>query len=245
MNRKEKKKEKERYFFEEFAKICPLEIISFESKDPPEPDILCQLNDGSSLAFELVEAVDNKIPHKDQLTEKSEVLWKEYYNSKLSREERKRFDAVFSGCSLSLSLTNHATEKVIEKAIPLLFKRYKNRCRDQLGLIHYEQDGLPEGCERIRIEPQEAKPTFRCSRASHISSDFIIECLKSKFGKTYETNHSIHLLVYNDHHPFFLIQSEINIYIEQNIDSSQFERIWFFDRRSGKKEEIVYVFPQI
>jgi hypothetical protein len=243
MNRKEEQKEREMYIFGEFVKICPLEIISFESKDPPEPDILCQLNNGSSLAFELVEAVDNKIPHKDHVTEKSEELWNEYYNYKLSQKERDRFDAVFSGCSLSLSLTDHATEKVIEKAIPLLFKRYKNSCRDQLGLIHHEQAGLPKGCERIRIEPQEAKPTFRCSRASHISSNFIIERLKSKFGKTYETNHSIHLLVYNDHHPFFLIQSEIKIYIEQNINSSQFERIWFFDRRSGKKEEIVYVFP--
>jgi len=243
MNRTEEQKDREKYIFGEFVEVCPLEIVSFESKDPPEPDILCQLHDGNELAFELVEAVDNKIPHKDHVTEKSEALWNEYYNSKLSQKERDRYDAVFSGCSLSLSLTNHVTEKAIEKAIPLLFEKYKNSCRDQLGLIHHEQVGLPKGCERIRIEPQEAKPTFRCSRASHISSDFIIECLKSKFGKIYETKHSIHLLVFNDHHPFFLMQSDIKNYIEENISSSPFDKIWFFDQCSGKMKEIVYVFP--
>ena len=242
MNRKEKKKEKERYFFEEFAKICPLEIISFESKDPPEPDILCQLNDGSSLAFELVEAVDNKIPHKDRVIEKSEALWNEYYNSKLSREERERFDAVFSGCSLTLDLSTKATEEDIKKAIPQIFKKYKNSCRDTLRLIQRINNDLPKGCESIRIEPQEAKPIFRCSRGSLISSS-CIKALGDKFGKTYETNHSIHLLVYNDHHPFFSVQSEIETYIEHNIESSPFEKIWFFDRRSGTDEKIVYAFP--
>lgn len=241
--KQEQKKIRESYIFKEYAKICPLEIVSFDSKDPPEPDIVCELKNGDNLAFELVEAVDNKIPHKDSVIEKAETLWSEYYNSNLSEEESKRFDAVFTGCSLSLALTDHASEKVIKKAIPLLFKKYKNSSRDQLGLIHHAQDGLPEGCERIRIEPQEAKPIFRCSRASHISSDFVIKAVREKFGKTYETNHSIHLLVFNDHHslgPDCIWLDKTKKYVQQNLPDSPFKRVWVFDKCSSK---IAYVFP--
>ena len=242
MNQQYRQKEIERCVFKEFVKVCPLKIVSFESKGPPEPDILCQLNGGSSLAFELVEAVDNKIPHKDIVIEKAETLWSEYYNSKLSEEERERFDAVFSGCSLSLALTDHASEKVIEKAVPLLFRKYINSCRDQLGLIHHEQDGLPEGCERIRIEPKEAKPIFRCSRASHISSSLVIKALESKFEKSYITDYSIHLLIHNGHHALFMNQSGTKTYIKKNIGSSPFDKIWIFDYLRNK---IDFVFPSV
>lgn len=241
-DKQEQRKSREKCIFKKFAEICPLDIKSFESKDPPEPDILCELKNGENLAFELVEAVDNKIPQKDIVIEKAEKLWTEYYNSKLSKEERERFDAVFSGCALSLALTDHASEKVIEKAVPLLLKKYQNSCRDQLGLIHHEQDGLPEGCERIRIEPKEAKPIFRCSRASHISSSLVIKAIKSKFEKSYETKHSIHLLIHNDHHSLFMNQSDTKTYIKKKFDSSPFYKIWIFDYLQNK---IDFVFPSV
>jgi hypothetical protein len=244
MNRNQEQKDREKYIFGEFAKVCPLEIASFESKDPPEPDILCQLKDNRRLGFELVEAVDNKIPHKDSVIEKAKELWEEYKNNKLPKDENERFEHIFSGCSLTLSLSDQATGKMIKEAIPLIFAKYKNSCRSTLGLIKRVESDLPEGCESIRIEPRDAKPIFRCSSGSLISSA-CIKALRDKFGKTYVTDYSIHLLVYNDHHPFFLIQSDIKTYIEENIDSSPFKRIWFFDRRSGKMEKIVYAFPEI
>ena len=39
MNDKKEQKKTEKYIFDEFVKVCPLEIVSFESKDPSEPDI--------------------------------------------------------------------------------------------------------------------------------------------------------------------------------------------------------------
>jgi hypothetical protein len=243
-NKENQKKKVQNQIFKEFTKKCPLKIASFESKEPPEPDILCQLSNGSTLAFELTEAVDNKIPHKDSVIEKAEEFWQEYKNNRLPKNEKERFEHIFSGCSLTLSLSDQATKRMIKKAIPLIFEKYKNSCRSTLGLIKRVGSNLPEGCESIRIEPRDAEPIFRCSSGSLISSS-CIKALRDKFGKIYKTNHSIHLLVYNDHHPFFLVQSEIKTYIEQNIDSSPFEKIWFFDRRSGKTEKILYAFPEI
>ena len=43
-----------------FAKVCPLKIKidSIENRDPPEPDILCERENGQKVALELVEVID-------------------------------------------------------------------------------------------------------------------------------------------------------------------------------------------
>lgn len=249
MNRKDKQKaERERCIFREFAKVCSLEINeeSIKSGDDKkrEPDILCQLKDGSGLAFELTEAVDNRISHKDNVVKKAEEFREEYKNNKLLKAERERFECVFRGCSLTLSLRDRATEHTVEKAIPKIFEKYKNSCRSDLGLIKREESGLPNGCESIIIEPQDAREAiFRCSTGSLISPA-CIGALDNKFRKTYKPVPPIHLLVYSDHHPFFAIESDIKAYIEENNNRSRFKNIWFFERRSGKQEggRIEYVF---
>src|SRR5262245_20259508 len=50
----------EMFVFREFAKACPLPLLidTAESRNPPEPDILCDLSTGGKVAFELVEADD-------------------------------------------------------------------------------------------------------------------------------------------------------------------------------------------
>lgn len=48
--------------FREFAAVCPLQIEagSIEKRDPPEADILCRIADGTAVAFEMVELVDQR-----------------------------------------------------------------------------------------------------------------------------------------------------------------------------------------
>lgn len=46
--------------FRRFAEVCPSPLLlnTVEQPLPPAPDLLCQLQDGSSLAFELTQAED-------------------------------------------------------------------------------------------------------------------------------------------------------------------------------------------
>jgi len=52
--------ERELAVFRDFVVVCPLGIDkgSIEKRDPPEADTLCRIADGSALAFEMVELVD-------------------------------------------------------------------------------------------------------------------------------------------------------------------------------------------
>ena len=57
---------KEIEIFGKFAKICPFQISSYEKRDPakeypPKPDIFCKLDNGTSIAFELVEDINNSL----------------------------------------------------------------------------------------------------------------------------------------------------------------------------------------
>ena len=254
MNRKdEQKKKEERHIFKEFAKFCSsLEINeeSIKSGDEikREPDILCQLKDGSHLAFELTKAVDNKVPHRMDCAQKAEEFWDEYKNNILPKHEKERFDRIFSGCSITLNLNKQATLPKIKKAIKHIFKKYENTYRCNLGLIQRVESDLPNCYESIKIEPKDGEPEFRCSRAMSVSTTLVKDRIKNKRERTYETSCPIHLLIYSSHHSFgpdgFWNQQDTKTYIEENIGSSMFERIWIFDRRSGKAEKIVYAFPE-
>jgi hypothetical protein len=55
LNTEEQKAGWERHFFEEFARRLNLSVRSIESRRPPEPDVLCTLDDQTKRAFELAE----------------------------------------------------------------------------------------------------------------------------------------------------------------------------------------------
>jgi len=250
MNRHDVQKEDELFVFKEFIKVCPLGINgkSIKSGDEAkkEPDIMCILNDGSNLSFELTAAVDKKVPHKMDIAKKAEEYWENYKNNKIPKDEKERFERIFSGCSITLNLKENATNNIAEKAIKNIFERYKNSCRNQLGIMHTERQDLPKDCESIKIEPKDGEPEFRCSRTINRSPMFIFDKILKKFKKQYDQSYPIHLLIYSDRHSLgpdgFWNQTDTKSYIEENIGNSPFERIWIFD---WHKMKIEYVFPGI
>ena len=232
------KKEKEKYIFGEFKKVSPLDIESFENRKSPEPDILCGLKNGEKLAFEMGSATDEKSPHNEDIIKKAKQFLDEYMKQ-LDESEKVHFESVFD-YTLTLSLNDQATKNNINKAILKIFQKYKNYRRDLRGQIYHEQDNLPKGIKIIRIEQEKSKSPIRISSALFISSNAVIDRLKDKFGKHYDTNNPIHLLIHSEFDPLFFNYTEINTFIEQNINTSPFEKIWLFDWHLNK---IVYVFP--
>src|SRR5271157_2060259 len=55
-----------------FASVCPYGIIhaSIEKRKPPEPDIRCQIWDGSWVAFEVTESIDHLIAQRSEEAQK-------------------------------------------------------------------------------------------------------------------------------------------------------------------------------
>lgn len=63
MNQNMEKSERERRVFQRFLDAFPKQLpgTSFESRKPPEPDILCTYQTGERVAFELAEICDSDI----------------------------------------------------------------------------------------------------------------------------------------------------------------------------------------
>ena len=52
--------EREREIFATFAEVAPFTVLpgSIKSRNPPEPDILCQIENQGPVGFELTELID-------------------------------------------------------------------------------------------------------------------------------------------------------------------------------------------
>lgn len=76
-----KQKYRELLIFKEFAEVSPLciDINSIESRDPPEPDIVCLLQNGNYVYFELTELIDRShMEHVEVMSNIKEAMDKIY-----------------------------------------------------------------------------------------------------------------------------------------------------------------------
>jgi hypothetical protein len=67
-------REIELFVFGEFAKVCPLGVSDCEPKEPPEPDILCRLENGKQLSIELTQVDDEKVIQKEHCEIKQSMI---------------------------------------------------------------------------------------------------------------------------------------------------------------------------
>ena len=82
-------KKREITIFEAFAKICdlPIRLDTIKKKNPPKPDIQCEVSGKGLLAFELVELIDRNFANMfgKQIDTKKELS---EYHSKLPNDNQ-------------------------------------------------------------------------------------------------------------------------------------------------------------
>jgi len=237
--------EDELYIFREFINAAPLSISeeSIVKQNPPKPDILCALHDGRTIAFELTEAVDpNQARVLDlSLTMKEEL--REHYES-LSEGDKIKFDKLYGDADLFFGFRAECTKGQIRRDFAQIFRFLLSfNEKTEVDLPDNRSD-FPETCERISVAHGVVGPMFNSTRALYISAG-ILEGLKAKFNKRYESPHPIELIVHSDTRPLLPIQlwmKKTSEYIEDNLQNSPFRRVWIFDLHN---RSIEYVFPPL
>lgn len=226
--------------FRRFAAICalPLSTESAENRYPPEPDILCKVEGGSAIAFELVQIIDSGLAKRtDAQVDLHEHLENEY-ESFLPKEKveisqrigNALIDVAYKA-NVSLKIKRNTTKAIIFslKDIDPYFE----------GNIILGRE-LSKVIKRITICRGDFNgPCFNVESVGSIC-DPIAEKLEEKFNKAYKTNLPIELLAYYDLQPIlresYWLPKAIS-FIERNIYTSPFERVWIFDVH---KEKIIY-----
>jgi hypothetical protein len=221
----------ERRIFRRFAEIStlPIAVDSVESRCPPEPDILCMVEGEGQVAFELVEIIDESFAkrtdaqidmhnHIENLYESLPEIDKSILSHRLG-------DALIYICfKPGVSLKK---KREIAKDILAHLKSTD---------LHFEGDVLLSAnlktlIRRITVFRGVVGPCFDIEGVGTLG-DPILERLKEKFSKAYESHFPIELLAYYDLQPVrpdshWLLKA--TIFIKDSIQQSPFRRVWMFD----------------
>ena len=229
--------------FRRFATICDLPIItkSIEKRNPPEPDIKCNVEKVGNIAFEITELIDRGFANilEKQIDTKTEL---EKHYSQLDDREKEKFFSKYSDAIIFIHWENSLSLKRRKKLFPKLFKHLLS-LNDHFEGNTLERDPKFAGkLDWITISRGVYGPLFDDVPASVIG-DPTINSIQSKFLKKYPIEYPLHLLAFIDLNPMLpdhIWLSNASDYIRNNIEPSQFSKVWIFDFH---KEEIKYSYP--
>ena len=228
--------------FRRFAAICalPLSTESAESRYPPEPDILCKVEGGGEIAFELVKIIDSGLAKRNDAQKDLHEHMENEYES-LPPKEKMEFSQRIGNALIDVAYKPDVSLKAkrsTTKAIILSLK----------GVDPYFEGNIPLGMELSKVIKRiticRGDFSGPCFNVESVGSfrDPIVEKLEEKFNKSYKTKFIIELLAYYDLQPVlresYWLPKAIS-FIERNIHTSPFGRIWIFDVH---KENIIYCY---
>ncbi|MGB7922010.1 MAG: hypothetical protein WCF57_02065 [Pyrinomonadaceae bacterium] len=227
---------KEVPIFRIFAEVCglPIEHASIEKREPPEPDILCNMVGESAVAFEMVELVDQKKiarPMGDQTD--LMVYFRDSYEN-LPDGLKVEFDKRFRNAHVLSKLRSDYTMRKRKKLVHDILDQMMRIDPDFEGTFSMREGEIEVASVRIK-RGNFAGPHFRVLAAASYNPIPLAQ-LQAKFEKKYSSHAPIELLAYYDrqHAPLKEQLIELISFVEAHISGSCFRRVWIFnvnDRR--------------
>jgi len=219
--------------FIEFARAASpgIDINSIESRDPPQPDILCSDSTTGMRAFELAELIDRIFARDLALCSGTKMILENYCNY-LQPAEQIAFGDKFGNALLYFEFSRKASLSRRERLIPVALRKLLNLASETDGdVLENDRDfkGLLRGIRIARGTWRE--PILDCASGGSKENP-ISRTLVSKLGKKYSSSVPIELLAYIE--GSLLIPDEI--WMDSFADCLStvrkplpFSRIWVFD----------------
>jgi len=238
---KNKSTKNEIYIFKKFAKLSRYSINpkSIVKKEPPEPDISCSLSDGSIIAFELVEIIDEDYARKFYGSFKIEKAF--YDVLKKQPQNRKQFEVNFNNAILKVAFNEKISFRRKKNSVPKILNYLLTLDKTAEGIFRPKSLSIVKHIllDRGKFKVQ---PKIEVDRSAWIG-DPCKNQIQIKFEKKYKINSRTELLAYYklqpdpiENHLFHKVQK----FIIEHIKKSVFQRVWIY---SVMKNEIVFIYP--
>ena len=237
------KQAKEREIVKKFLQATRIEIHSngILSLKPPFPDVLCKLDGGSNIAFELTETVDPKKVHKVKLSNHIRTEMYTYFRD-MPTSEQEKLQKVFGNVSLCFNFDDKINKSSFKQVLPKVFHFLLSCSSDMNGKV--DRKLLPDHVKGVFITRGQFKgPVFSTSNALYWS-DRTVERIRIKFHKQYKCDCPIELLIHSWTHslpPDTLWLHKVQEFVVKHLDISPFQRVWVFDY---VESAIRYVYPK-
>lgn len=244
MSDRHQEEQQELMVFAEFAKVCPLRLLpdSAQKRQPPEPDILCDLELSEMLAFELVSAEDvtredahpESVPWTKKLNDSMKLqnsLYREYREAlaagHINQPERFKFHTFY------VEFEGDANCRQRMRAMPRVIELLNQHDPESNSITEWpirsiwcrpwpQLNGLDEGPDGPSFyvgSPCGARP-------------YITERIKEKLTKNYDSKNKIHLLAWSTTataSEFYGLGRDKQLAnLLQSNGMGQFDRIWVF-----------------
>ncbi|MCH8824247.1 MAG: hypothetical protein IH984_12180 [Planctomycetes bacterium] len=178
--------------FYSFMSACTLEIIpnSIRKREPPEPDILCEIQGGSPLAFEISEIVYPAVARRLYSKLELEKQFRETCE-KLPHDDQE----ILKQRSVFVAFNEKASQRAKENIVSTIVQWVIGAGREYLGELT-----IPNSATNIvrlvRVRQDELLgPTFFVSGAGTYL-DTTIETIANKLSRNYEGSSPKELLVF-------------------------------------------------
>lgn len=221
----------------------PVQEDAIRDGEEPSPDVLCRFPDGSLVAFELTEAVVQKVAQNVRVSSTAKTQMRECLDE-LSVADQTKLRGILGNAYISVEAKTNTTDRQFQQVVPNVFDLLLRCSSNTQGSL--DQGVLPTGIEEIRITrgSWSTGPYFdRGARALWVS-DPTIGRIKAKFSKQYRCNCPIELLVHSRICPLApddLWRDEVHDFVKQGIAGSPFCRVSVFD---WIHSSIRYTYPQ-
>lgn len=228
------KEERERLVFGLFAQAAHLVPLgSFQSRQPPEPDILYIDALGEMSAFELVEILDRDFSSSIGRQLGTKDLCESHLNS-LSNAEQDAFRSKFSNANIFLGFHNSLSMQRRRNELPALFTHLFALPDGFAGDLLDE--GESPNIERVSVHRGRfVGPLFDTPSVVSVG-DPTVEAIRSKLRKSYSAQGCLKLLAYIDGNPMLPDEvwlDELDQFLEGLDSSCQFKEIFVYDCQSN------------
>ncbi len=221
--------------FRRFAEVCPIAIEeeSIVKRQPPEPDISCQLaGSGETVAFELVQIIDEGWARLTSAQFRDGDSLRTEYDA-TTGILRRALDDRLANALVYVRFRRELSSRERRAAIPDILRELAKLPAAYVG--DWKPDsGTPlfGKVRSIRVSRGDFQgPEFDVEAVSSIG-DPTVDRVRAKWQKSYTTRHPIELLAYYELQPlapevFWL--SRLTSFVEQNWTTAPFRRVWLFD----------------
>jgi hypothetical protein len=238
---------KEQTIFRDFVATLKIDMDSMESREPPEPDIVCQIVGCGKVGFELTELIDQNFKKREVLMYRTKCHLTNAPREHLSKSESSEFCRKYKNAFLlfryrdgsSLQKRKLTTKSALQ-ALLSLPDNYKGTLTGREFLSIPTKSALNE----IRVcRGDFFKGPILDTDSSGLLGDPVEATFHKKLSKRYEVKYPIELLTYIETdllRPQDALIVELQK-LEEKFLASQFKKVWVFDRRT---RSIRYQWPQ-
>jgi len=226
------KRERERAIFREFANAAGIggDVECVESREPPEPDILCTFKSGNRTAYELTEIMDEA--RKQELSDMSASL-NHLHDLVKQLPETHPFRNRFANAQFHIRFNENANinaRRNICNALP----DYLISEGALLTIRETEYVIPPSGGQIDSIHVRRGAlsgPTFTSSAGGALRTP-VVDSVAKKYRKPYKTDHEIQLVAYFDTFHSVVPDSWLpgaTEFVMVSLAMSPFTRVWVLD----------------